>query len=346
MTAADMVPATAPLNRFDPSLVAWYGGRIQSKGDTAWTIEALHLNDGRRLHVSDLIGDAQSEWIRLHRSRASGSKAGLRAVGAAASDGSGGGGCSDGNSSNKNNRRRRRHYGEWHGLHMQRTCQILEQRGLAVWPDGRDGGGGAAGAAEAAAERTIEAVLPGGRVVRTVRTADARRINPAAPGRSGRPATVTLPRLTPAGRIVWMQLRLGLAPRDAIVLALIWSRFKSAGYFVKSDALVRENVWMTDPDIKCAFASLGRAGYIQSNQRTGRFMAVRRAEKVGPYSPMLGAIEDMVYGARAGEYVYGDAYDDEINRAYADTVAALGENAGPNRGGRGGAGRRAATKCP
>lgn len=339
MTAADMVPATAPLNRFDPGLVAWYGNTIQPKGDTAWTIEALHLNDGRRLYVSDLIGDAQSEWIRLHQSRAGGRKAGLRAFGAAASDGSGGGGCSDGNNSN----RRRRHYGEWHGLHMQRTCQILEQRGLAVWPDGRDGGGGAAATAEAAAERTIEAVLPGGRVVRTVRTADARRINPAAPGRSGRPATVTLPRLTPAGRIVWMQLRLGLAPRGAIVLALIWSRFKSVGYFVKSDALVRENVWMSDSDIKGAFASLGRAGYIQSNQRTGRFMAVRRAEKVEPYSPMLGAIEDMVYGARAGEYVYGEAYDDEINRAYAETVAVLGElggNAGPARGGaRGNAGR-------
>lgn len=341
--AADMVPATAPLHRFDPSLVAWYGNTIQSMGETAWTIEALHLNDGRRLYVSDLIGDAQSEWIRLHQNRAGGNRAGagLRAAAvAAASDGDS---YSDGSISNNNNgNRRQRHYGEWRGLHMQRTCQILEQKGLVEWPDGRDGGvdGGGEAATGAAAERTIEAVLPGGRVVRTVRTADARRVNPAAPGRSGRPPTVTVPRLTPAGRIVWLQLRLGLAPRDTIVLALIWSRFKSVGYFIKSDALVRENVWMTDQDIRHAFGSIGRAGYIKRNQRTGRFLTVRRADEIEPYGPMLGVIEDMVYGARAGEYVYGDAYDDEINRAYAKTVEALGGNAWPD-GGEGGGGDEA-----
>lgn len=325
--AADMVPATAPLHRFDPSLVAWYGNTIQSMGDTAWTIEALHLNDGRHLYVSDLIGDAQSEWIRLHQNKASSNRegAGLRAASVA----SGGGG-----NSNNNGNRRQRHYGEWRGLHMQRTCQILEQKGLVEWPDGRDGGvdGGGDVGAGAAAERTIEAVLPGGRVVRTVRTADARRVNPVAPGRSGRPPTVTVPRLTPAGRIVWLQLRLGLAPRDTIVLALIWSRFKSAGYFVKSVSLIHENVWMSDSDIRHAFGSIGRAGYIKRNQRTGRFLTVRRADEIEAYGPMLGVIEDMVYGARAGEYVYGDAYDDEINRAYAKTVEALGGNAWPEGG--------------
>ena len=227
---------------------------------------------------------------------------------------------------------------------MQRTCRMLEQRGLAVWPDDCGSGGCAAGAecgdiggggGGAGPEMTVEALLPGGRIVRTVRGADARRVDPTVAHRRGTSPKIILPRLTPAGRIVWLQTRLGLTSREVLVLSLIWPRFKAGGYFVKSNSMVAENVWMTDSDITYAFYSLSRAGYIAKNAKTGRFLLVRRADEIEPYGPMLEVIEDMVYGARAGEYVYGDTYDDEINKAYARTVAALGEDAG-RRGANGG----------
>lgn len=302
---SDMVPATAPLHRFDPAMTGWYGNTIQRSGDTAWTIEAMHLNDGRPLYIVDLVGDVQLGWLRSH------SKAG--------SSGRGG-----------------RHYGVHRGVHMQRTCRVLEKMGLAEWPDGVGGSAGgqgaAAGKAEAAAERTTEAVLPGGTVVRTVRRADGRLPKSETAGKLGRKAGMTLPRLTSAGRVVWMQMRLGLSPRDALVLALIWPRYKAAGYVVKSDTMILDNVWMREEEVKYAFSGLGSAGYIKNNVKTGKFLAICNADKVEPYGPMLSVIEEMVYAARAGEYVYGNTFDDAINEAYAKTVAALGERPGPRGG--------------
>ena len=301
----EMVPATAPLHRFDPTMTGWYGNTFHRSGDTAWTIEAMHLNDGRPLYISDLVGDAQIGWMRSY------SKAG--------SSGRGG-----------------RRYGAHRGIHMQRTCRTLEKMGLAEWPDGAGGAGGvqgvAAGMAEAAAERTAEAILPGGDVVRTLRRADGRRSKSETAGKLGRKAGLVLPRLTPAGRIVWMQLRLDLSPRDALVLALIWPRYKAVGYVVKSDTMVLDNVWMREEEAKYAFSGLGSAGYIKNNVKTGKFLAICNADKVEPYGPMLSVIEEMVYAARAGEYVYGNTYDDAINEAYARTVAALGERPGPKGG--------------
>lgn len=334
---SDLVPATPPIRRFDPRLTAWFGHVFQPEGDTVWTIEALHCNDGRRLYISDLIGRTQSELVkRYHQAKRNGKAdparagavgqraaeaaaeaaagAAVTAAAAAAAAADGGGGAE-----------RRRQRGVWRGRHMQRTCRMLEQRGLAAWPD--DGGGLGDGT-----ERTVEALLPGGEVVRTVRGADARRVDLTVAHRRGTSPKVALPRLTPAGRIVWMQTRLGLTSRDVLVLALIWPRFKAANYFVKSNSMVAENVWMADSDITYAFYSLARAGYIAKNAKTGKFLVVRRADEIEPYGPMLEVIEDMVYGARAGEYVYGDTYDDEINSAYAKTVAALGENDGPRGG--------------
>ena len=349
-----MVPATAPLRRFDPGLVAWHGKAFQPRGDTAWTIEALHLNDGRRLYISDLVGHVQLEWTRRYRRMTAGGirgeapgDAGAAAVAAATAAAAGGGNGSEpadqlaeASGLNAAVGGGRRHRGGWRGLHMQRTCKILEKKGLVEWPDGcgdAGGGGGGGGAgAGSAADRTAEAVLPGGVVVRTVRRGDAKR-KPRDDNRLGRPPRVALPRLTPAGRIVWMQTRLGLSPRDALVLAMIWPPFKRAGYFVKSDSMVLENVWMSKSNLQDTYYSLGRAGYIRANQKTGRFLAVHRADTVEPYGPMLEVIEEMVYGARAGEYVYGNTYDDEINRAYAKTVAALGEGSGSKGAGGGGA---------
>ena len=332
-----MVPATAPLRRFDPSLVAWHGNAIQPDGDTAWTIEALHLNDGRRLYISDLVGRVQSEWIRRHRRMTGAGGARGEAPGDATAAGEKGAEPEDllaaASGLHAPAGGGRRHRGGWRGLHMQRTCKILEKKGLVEWPDGREVGAGGE-EAESAADRTVEAVLPGGAVVKTVRRWDAKR-KPGSDGKVGRQASVALPRLTASGRIVWMQTRLGLTPKDVIVLSLIWPPFKRSGYFVKSDSMVLENVWMTKNTLMETFYSLGRAGYIRPNQKTGRFLAVHREETVEPFGPMLEVIEDMVYGARAGEYVYGNAYDDEINRAYARTVAALGEGAGP-KGARGG----------
>ena len=327
MTDADMVPATAPLRRFDPSLVAWHGVPINMRKDTAWIIEALHLNDGRRLYVSDLVGDVQSRCTRQHyaavRARKDGAsgKAPTRAAAGAARSGR--------NSASDDRR----------GLHAQRTCRNLVVKGLAEWPDaaldgdgdavgyGTGGGAGAAGA-PAELETSVEVILPGG-AVRTVKRVGPRHIRPTTP--RGRPPAVMLPRLTPAGRIVWMQTRLGLSSRDTIVLALAWSRFRQAGYFVKSHDLVHDNVWMTDSMIKTAWYNLGRAGYVAGGKNTGQITHIRKPRKIEPYGPMLEVIEEMVYGARAGEYVYANTYDDEINSAYAETVAALGENAEPTR---------------
>ena len=339
MTDADMVPATTPLRRFDPGLVAWHGVPISMRKDTAWMIEALHLNDGRRLYVSDLVGDVQSRSTRQHyaavRARKDGaSGTGPKAAAAKAPTRAAAGAARSGRNSGSDDRR---------GLHAQRTCRYLVAKGLAEWPDaafdgdgdavGYGTGGGtcaAAGAAGAPAEMetTVEVILPGG-AVHTVKRVGPRHIRPSSP--RGRAPAVMLPRLTPAGRIVWMQTRLGLSSKDTIVLALAWSRFRQAGYFVKSHDLVHDNVWMTDSMIRTAWYNLGRAGYVAGGKNTGQITHIRKARKIEPYGPMLEVIEEMVYGARAGEYVYGDAYDDEINRAYAETVAALGENAEPTR---------------
>ena len=343
MTDADMVPATAPLPRFDPSLVAWHGVPICMSKDTAWMIEALHLNDGRRLYVSDLVGDVQS-WstmrhyaaVRARKGGASGT--GAKATAAKAATGAAAGAARSGRNSGSDDRR---------GLHAQRTCRNLVSRGLAEWPDaaldgdddavGYGTGGGARAAAGAAgapveAETTVEVILPGG-AVHTVKRVGPRHIRPSTP--RGRAPTVMLPRLTPAGRIVWMQTRLGLTSKDTIVLALAWSRFRQAGYYVKSHDLVHDNVWMTDSMIRTAWYNLGRAGYVDGGKNTGQITHIRKARKIEPYGPMLEVIEEMVYGARAGEYVYGNTYDDEINSAYAETVAALAARQGPD----GGAGR-------
>ena len=224
---------------------------------------------------------------------------------------------------------------------MQRTCRMLVGRGLAEWPDGGGDGmavaaaaaaagcgvGGAYTAAPAAAATatiTVEAALPGGGVARTVRDA-ASKVALRSPGRGGMSPKVPLPRLTPAGRLAWMQTRLGVNPKESIVLALAWGRFKSAGYFVKSRDWIRENVWMSEWDITRCYNMLSRKGYIDENKKTGEMLRVRRAGRVEPYGPMLGVVEDMVYGAREGEYVYGNAYDDAINAAYAETKAALAE---------------------
>ena len=236
---------------------------------------------------------------------------------------------------------------------MIRTCKSLVNRGLAVWPEdaaasdaaildgngvsggtgsGVDGSGRGCGA-RSGTSTTVEAILPGGKVVRTVRAIDPASNMPRR-GRTGRPPTLMLPSLTPAGRVVWMQNRLGLLSRETLVLALVWQRFVNAGYFVKSIDMVRENVWMKDRDIAHAFGALVRKGYLDQNKKTGQIMHVRRARRIEPYGPMLEVIEGQVYGARAGEYVYGSEYDDEINQAYAKTVAALGESAGPKGAGR------------
>lgn len=342
----DLVPATPPIHRFDPRLTAWYGHVFQPRGDTVWTIEALHCNDGRRLFISDLIGNVQSELVkRYHKAKRDGkadpAKAGAEGRGAAAAAAATAAAAGAGAAAAGGGAERRRQRGVWRGRHMQRTCRMLEQRGLAVWPDDCGGGGCAAGAecgdvgSGAGPEMTVEALLPGGRVVRTVRGADARRVDLTVAHRRGTSPKIVLPRLTPAGRIVWLQTRLGLTSREVLVLSLIWPRFKAGGYFVKSNSMVAENVWMADSDITYAFYSLSRAGYIAKNARTGRFLVVRRADEIEPYGPMLEVIEDMVYGARAGEYVYGDTYDDEINKAYARTVASLNEDAG-RRGANGG----------
>ena len=170
--------------------------------------------------------------------------------------------------------------------------------------------------------------MPGGGTIRTVRdTATMTAIR--GKGRHvGLAPRFLMPRLTPAGRLAWMQARLGLQPREAIVLALAWGRFKASGYFVKSHDMIRENVWMTERQISNAYYRLACAGFIDREKRTGMILRVRRARRVEPYGPMLGVIEEMVYGARSGEYVYGDAYDDEINKAYAETKALLAERDG------------------
>lgn len=226
---------------------------------------------------------------------------------------------------------------------MQRTCRSLVEWGFAEWPDGGDGTTAAAATTTAAARAphasriTVEAALPGGGTIRTVRNA-ASMVAVRGQGRGGRTPTILLPRLTPAGRLAWMRTRLGLRAMETIVLALAWGRFRSAGYFIKSRDMIRENVWMTERGISSAYNILSRAGYIDEGKKTGMILRVRRAGRLEPYGPMLGVIEDMVYGARAGEYVYGDAYDDEINRAYAVTVGALAEREGKKAGAAGDAG--------
>ena len=330
--AQDMVPATAPISRFDPSMVSWYGHTLSGQGETVWAIEALHLNAGRRLYISDLTGGVQNRWAALHRARTRAKKSPV----------AGGTANPVKATSPPATGPMRRHGGEWRGLHMIRTCKSLVKKGLAEWPEdanadpSQDGRGTieaptAAAAGSAATTTTIKAILPGGKVVRTVRVADSARAMPGRGRIGGRPPTIMLPRLTSAGRIAWMQTRLGLLSRETLVLALLWQRFVNAGYFVKSNDMIRENVWMTDRDIAHAFGSLVRKGYLDQNKKTGQIMHIRRARRIEPYGPMLEVIEDMVYGARAGEYVYGDAYDDEINAAYAKTVAALGEGGAGGR---------------
>ena len=171
MTDADMVPATAPLRRFDPSLVAWHGVPINMRKDTAWMIEALHLNDGRRLYVSDLVGDVQSRCTRQHyaavRARQDGaSGTGAKAAAAKAPTRAAAGAARSGRNSGRDDRR---------GLHAQRTCRNLVDKGLAEWPDaafdgdgdavgyGTGGGAGAAGA-PAELETSVEVILPGRKV--------------------------------------------------------------------------------------------------------------------------------------------------------------------------------------
>ena len=300
------VPATAPIRRFDPDLVAWCGHKIDLNAETAWAIEALHLNRGRRLYMSDLSGGVQSEAQKLHHARARERMAGGGGTTASPSAGAPAG--------------RRIRGGKWQGVHLHRTCRLLERQRLVARPDDDDDGRGEVGGSGT----TAEAALPGGGSIVVERDALERRL--AGSGTpAGRVPRVRLPRLTPAGRIVWMQTRLGLTPRETIALALMWGRYKATGYFIKSADLLRENVWITDPQITRAYGALGRKGYIEAGLRLGHLMRVLRADEIEPYGRMLGAIESMVYGARGDEYVYGETYDDEIDRAYAAAIEALGE---------------------
>ena len=329
------VPATAPIRRFEPNLAPWCGHTIDFRGETAWAIEALHLNRERRLYMSDISGHTQSERLRLYRAKAREKKAGDGGGGCDSTAASGPGGAAGG--------QRRSRGGRWQGLHMHRTCRLLEKQRLAAWPDDDDDGGGGVGGCDGDegtdAGTTVEALLPGGGSIVVERDAAARRVTGAGQW-TGRRPSVRLPRLTAAGRIVWMQVRLGLTPRETIALALLWGRYRQAGYFIKSFDIVRENVWVTDTQVNRAYNALGRKGYIEAGLRLGHLMHVQRADEIEPYGPMLEAIESMVYGARAGEYVYGETYDDEIDRAYAAAVEALGEGEkngkGRGRGGRDG----------
>lgn len=374
-----LVPATGPIARFDPTLVRWHCSKLEKAGESEWAIEALHLNRGRRLYITDLSWLMQTRWNAKYRDRRQGAEGEGGGGGGGGGDGDGdssgtidGGSTGGSGSGSGTGGAKRSRDGKWLGLHMHRTCKYLERKGLVAWPDddGNNGGGSNDGGegGEGAAGASVEALLPGGGVLRSVRgmrtaygsetaemaaaaaaTAAAKAAAAHDGGNSGdkggagrrrrkraicgRPPTKLLPRLTSAGRMVWMMQRLGLKSSEAIVLALMLGREMAAGYFVKSKNLVHENVWLTDNQIHKAFLGLGKKGYVEMHRQNGQVLHVRRARRIEPYAPMLAVIETMVYEARAGEYVYGDTYDEQIDEAYAETVAALKEDCGGGGGG-------------
>jgi len=299
----DKVAIALPTPRFRPTMMPWYKTGINAGGEASWALEVLYRNAGKTMYVSDLNGDMMRQY-------------------ASAYAGDGGRGIKQEGKKGWSGGRRR--YGRpWRGFdargaHLYRTFRMLVAKGLAEWPDGGEGGGGGA---VGCGGGTGEIEMPDGRIVRRARE----RAGGAKEGRQC-PEKAVAPRITAAGRVARTMLDLGVTGGELIALAMIWGHQQRLGYFVKSAQMLRDNVWMSDNAIKSAFGGLARKGFVAAGRKNGQFAHVRNAKRIEPHGAMLAVIEDMVYRARAGEYVYGGECDDEIVAATAATAAATAKD--------------------